>query len=113
VQGTMNLTRVLYVHGLHRNLISTPKLIEKGLTLKMLKHQCIIESKRGPVMAIPKSGSFYVAECLTVVRDTCAPERVTLIDQKVTIAVATNVGHQRLGHLSTKAIVAVSKKEIV
>jgi hypothetical protein len=49
-------------------------------------------------MAIPKSGSFYVAECLVVVTDSPAPETVTIID-------AVTFG--------TKAIVAMSKKEIV
>ena len=67
-------------------------------------------------MAIQKSGSFYVAEYLTVVTDLAAPELVTMIEKKVTFAVATdatNVWHQRFGHLGTKAIVAMSNKEIV
>ena len=65
-------------------------------------------------MAIPKSGSLYVAECLMVLTDPPAPEAVTTIDKKVSFAVAsyaTNVWHQRLGHLGTKSIVAMSKKE--
>jgi len=82
VQGTVTPTGLLYVPGLHKNLIFVPKLIEKGLSLNMLKHKCIIESKRCPVMAIPKSGSFYVAECLIVVSDSPAPETVTMIDKK-------------------------------
>jgi hypothetical protein len=67
-------------------------------------------------MATPKSGSFYVAECLVVVTYPPAPETVTMIDKKVAFAVATdttNVWHRTFGHLGTKAIVATSKKEIV
>jgi hypothetical protein len=30
VQGTLTLTRVLYIPGLHKNLISLPKLIENS-----------------------------------------------------------------------------------
>jgi hypothetical protein len=51
-----------------------------------------------------------------VVMDPPAPETVTMIDKKVTFAVATdatNVWHQRLGHLGTKATVVMSNKEIV
>jgi hypothetical protein len=88
VQGTVTLTGVVFLPGLHKNLVSVPKLIEKGLSLKMLK--CIMESKRGPVMAIPKSGSFYVAECLVVATDPRAPETVTMIDERFTFAVATD-----------------------
>jgi hypothetical protein len=116
VQGTVSLTGKVYVPGLHKNLMSAPKLIEKGLSLKMLKHKCIVESKRGPVIAIPKSGSLYITECLMVVTDRLASETVTMIDKKFTFAVAsdaTNSWHQRFGYLGTKAIVAMSKKEIV
>jgi len=45
-----------------------------------------------------------------------APEKVTMIDKKVTFAVATdatNVCHRRFGHLGTKAVLAMSKKELV
>jgi len=45
-QETATLAGVVYAPGLHKNMISVPKLIEKGLSLKMLKHKCIIESKR-------------------------------------------------------------------
>ena len=57
MQGTVALTGVLYVPGLHENLVSVPKSIEKCLSLKMLKHKCIIQCKRVSVMAILKSGS--------------------------------------------------------
>jgi len=96
VQGTVTLTGVLCVPGLHKNLISVPQLIEKVLSLKMLKNQCIVEAKRGPVMAIPKSGSFYVAECLMVVTDPPAPETVTMINKKVTFAVDTDPLKQQI-----------------
>ena len=45
-----------------------------------------------------------------------APEVVTMIDKKVTFAVASDaatVWQQRFGHLGTKAIFAMSKKAIV
>ena len=38
VQGTVTLTGVVFLPGLHKNLVSVPKLIEKGLSLKMLEH---------------------------------------------------------------------------
>jgi hypothetical protein len=65
-------------------------------------------------MAIPESGSFYVAECLMVVTDPPAPETVTMIEKKITFAVASdasNVWHPTFVHLGTKAIVAMSKKK--
>jgi hypothetical protein len=45
VQRTVTLTGVLNVPGLYKNLIFVPNLIEKGLSLKMPKHKCIIKSK--------------------------------------------------------------------
>jgi hypothetical protein len=91
------------------------KLTLESFSLKMLKHKCIIDAKQGPVKMIPKSGSFYVTECLIDVTDSPARETVTMIDKKVTFAVATDptkVWHQKCGHLGTQAIVATSKKEI-
>jgi len=55
-------------------------------------------------MAIPKSGPFYVAECLVVVKNPPAPETGIMIDKNVTFAVATgatNVWHHRFGYLGT------------
>jgi hypothetical protein len=68
-----DLHRNTVLPGLHKNVISVPRLIEKCLSLKMLKHKCIIESKRPTVMAIPKSGSVYGAQCLVVVKNPPAP----------------------------------------
>jgi len=65
-------------------------------------------------VAIPKSGSFYVVKCLMVVTDPSAPETITMIDKKVTFAVAsdeTNVRHQGFGHFGIKGIVAMFKKK--
>jgi hypothetical protein len=67
-------------------------------------------------MHIKKSGSFYVGECLAVVTYPSAPETAKRNDRKVTftsVADATKVWHRRIGYLSTKAIVAMSKKEVV
>ena len=47
-------------------------------------------------MAIPESGSFYVAECLMVVTDPPAPETVTMINKKVTFAVDTDPLKQQI-----------------
>ena len=74
------------------------------MSLEILKHKCIMESKQGSVMAIPKSGPFYVAECLVVVKNPPAPETGIMIDKNVTFAVATgatNVWHHRFGYLGT------------
>ena len=90
VQGTETITGALKVHGLHKNQISVPKLIEKSSSLKMPKYKCTIESKRVSVMVIPKSGSLYVTECLMVVTDPPAPETVTMIDKKFTFAVESD-----------------------
>ena len=70
MQGAVTFTVVLYVPGLHKNLISDPKLIEKGSSLTMFKNKFLVESKRGLVMEIKKSGSFYITESLTVVTAT-------------------------------------------
>jgi hypothetical protein len=105
----------MYVPGLHNNLISVPKLIEKGFSLTMVKKKCLIESKQRLVMELKKSGSFYVTECLVVVKDSTTPETVNKDKRKLSftsVADTTNLWHQRFGHLDTKAIVAMSKKEV-
>jgi len=76
MQGTVTFTGVLFVPGQYKNLISVPKLIEKRLSLTMIKSKCLLKSKRGLVMEAKKSGSFYSTECLEVVMDHNAPETV-------------------------------------
>ena len=69
VQGTTTFTQALYVPGLHKNLILV-------LKLTMPKNKCLVESKRGLVMEVKKSGYFYVTECLAVFKSSTAPETV-------------------------------------
>jgi len=98
VQGTAILTGVLYVPGLHKNLISVPKLISVSL------------------MDVKKYGSFYVTEFLAVVTGPSNPETVEQNERKVRFANvmdAKNLWHQRFAHLGTKAVVAISKNEVV
>ena len=47
VQGTVTFSRVSCVPGIHKNLISVPKLIEKKSSLTTLKNKCVLESNKG------------------------------------------------------------------
>jgi len=73
----------------------------------MLKNKCLIESKRGIVMEIKKSGSFYVTACLAVVMAPTVLETVEKDERKVThatVADAPNLYQKRFGHLGTKPL---------
>ena len=86
----MTLTEAFYVPRLHNSLISVPNLIEKGFTVTVIKEKCLMESKQGPLIEFKKWSSFCIS-----------------------VGDRTNLWHQRFGHLRTKAIVAMSKKEVV
>jgi len=64
-QVYVTFTGVLHVPGLHRNLISIPRLNSKGLAIRMLKDKCVISGKKGHVVTVKKSGSFYSINCYT------------------------------------------------
>ena len=100
-------TRVLYVHGVHKNLISVPTLIDKRLSLTMLKNKCLLESKRGLVVEVKKSSSFYDTECLAIVTDSSDPDILKKDERKVSfasVADTTNMWQNRFSLLGTKAI---------
>jgi hypothetical protein len=74
------LREVLHVPGLDKNLLSVPRLTEKGLAVQML-HKCVIKGTYGTVFTVNKSGAFYMMDCMAVtvpeptseIKKKCAP----------------------------------------
>jgi hypothetical protein len=106
-QGYFTFTGVLHIPGLDRNIISVPQLTSKGLSIRMLKDECVNSGKQGHVK---KSGSLYSINCYTAqvaVTETPKSESSRFLED-AKCSIELYLWHQRFGHLastSTKGLV--------
>ncbi len=103
--GSLQLSEVYYAKGVEYNLISVPKLVERGITLHLTKAEAYIEKHGVRIQLQPERGLWAV--------HTKHPNIAASLRLELGSKTDTKTWHERLGHPSVQQTKILINKNLM